>query len=391
MPDETENGVFSLRQKRVVSFAITLFALAATLALFAAGIFGFTQLIGFFGDVLWPLALASVMALVLRPLVDILERSFNGRRTIAVVILYALFVLTLIGLGFAILPKLIRQTVDFFAYAPSIFESIRLYSQQNYPDWVDFVERIRSKPFVEQAITGIQAQMAEIPKLVLPSIKAIGEGALTFLSLSAHFAVLPIYLFFFLLARSEPTTGLANHLPFLSPQARDDVMFLVREFVSIIVSFFRGQILIGLMMGVMYAIGFTAVGLKFGLLLGLFAGLLNIIPYLGTIIGLITCLPLAFFQTDGGLNTMLAVIAVKVAVQNIEGWFLTPKIMGDRTGLHPVAVIFAIFFWGKALGGILGMILAIPLTAFFVTVWRWVRHRFFTPPMVASPQPEPEA
>jgi predicted PurR-regulated permease PerM len=71
------------------------------------------------------------------------------------------------------------------------------------------------------------------------------------------------------------------------------------------------------------------------------------------------------------------VLLVKLTVQNIEGWFLTPKIMGDRTGLHPVTIIVAIFFWGTAFKGILGMILAIPLTAFFVTAWRFVKWRYF--------------
>ncbi|WP_404421684.1 AI-2E family transporter [Nibricoccus sp. IMCC34717] len=358
--------------------------MAATLALFAAGVFGFTQLLGFFGDVLWPLAVAGVLALVLRPLVDLVEMRLKGRRLLAVTILYGAFLLLVAGLALAVLPKLIQQAVDFFAYAPSIAESVRVYAQKNYPDWVSFFERIRSKPFVEQGLSALQAQVAEIPSLLLPSLKAVGQGAFAVLSFFAHFAVLPVYLFFFLLARHEPTSGLQNHLPFLSPQARNDVVFLVQEFVSLVVSFFRGQILIGLIMGVLFSVGFTLVGLKFGLLLGLLVGLLNIIPYLGTIIGLLICLPLAFFQTDGGFTTLLAVLAVKIAVQNIEGWFLTPKIMGERTGLHPVAIIFAIFFWGKALGGILGMILAIPLTAFVVTAWRWVRHRYFNPAMKSA-------
>ena len=93
---------------------------------------------------------------------------------------------------------------------------------------------------------------------------------------------------------------------------------------------------------------------------GLLLGLLNVIPYLGSIIGLGICLPLAYFQEGGGLFTLGAVIVVFTLVQLIESYLLTPKIMGDRTGLHPMAIIVAIFFWGSALDGILGMILAIP-------------------------------
>ncbi|HEX2101945.1 MAG TPA: AI-2E family transporter, partial [Candidatus Synoicihabitans sp.] len=105
-------------------------------------------------------------------------------------------------------------------------------------------------------------------------------------------------------------------------------------------------------------------------------GVLNIIPYLGTIIGLSVALPLAYLQPDGSWATVGLVLGVFIIVQNIEGWYLTPKIMGDRTGLHPVVVITAIFFWGTALNGILGMILAIPLTAFFVTAWRLAKRKY---------------
>jgi predicted PurR-regulated permease PerM len=129
-------------------------------------------------------------------------------------------------------------------------------------------------------------------------------------------------------------------------------------------------------MGALLAVGFTLIGLKFGLVIGLFVGVLNIVPYLGSIIGIAITLPLAFLQPAGGWQLVGLVVLVKVIVQTIEGWFLTPKIMGERTGLHPVTIIVAIFFWGTAFDGILGMLLAIPLTAFFVTAWRLAKHKY---------------
>jgi len=159
---------------------------------------------------------------------------------------------------------------------------------------------------------------------------------------------------------------------------REDVVFLVGEFVSIVEAFFRGQLLIALAMGVLLALGFSLIGLKFGLALGLVLGVLNVIPYLGSILGLAVALPLAFFQApDGGWLMVGLVLLVKGVVQTIEGWVLTPRIMGRQTGLHPVTIIFAVFFWGTALGGLLGMLLAIPLTAFVVTAWRLVRRKYF--------------
>ena len=134
--------------------------------------------------------------------------------------------------------------------------------------------------------------------------------------------------------------------------------------------------IIAFLQGLMYAAGFSLAGLRYGFVIGLLLGLLNVIPYLGSIIGLAIALPLALFQESGGMVTAAAVLAVFAVVQQIEGWILTPKIMGDRTGLHFMAIIVAIFFWGTALGGILGMILAIPLTAFLASLWRLAREKY---------------
>jgi predicted PurR-regulated permease PerM len=171
-------------------------------------------------------------------------------------------------------------------------------------------------------------------------------------------------------------TEIDDYLPFLKKETRDDVVYLVKEFVNIIVAFFRGQLIVAFAQGVLYAIGFTAVGLKYGFVLGLALGFLNIIPYLGSIVGLGIALPLAFLQEGGGLQTVILVLVVFTVVQIIEGYVLTPKVMGDRTGLHPMMIIVAIFFWGSALGGILGMILAIPLTAFLVVFWRLAKEKY---------------
>jgi predicted PurR-regulated permease PerM len=119
--------------------------------------------------------------------------------------------------------------------------------------------------------------------------------------------------------------------------------------------------------------------------LGFVLGFLNVIPYLGSMVGLGVTVPLAYFQQEGGVfgdgggvSTVVAVLTVFAVVQTIEGYLLTPKIMGDRTGLHPMVIIVAIFFWGTALGGILGMILAIPLTAFLVVFWRLAKEKYIS-------------
>jgi len=188
--------------------------------------------------------------------------------------------------------------------------------------------------------------------------------------------VTPIYFAFFLMADTSKLGTFERHIPFLKAETSKDVVYLFQEFLNIIVAFFRGQLIIAFLQGLLFAIGFTIVGLKYGFVIGLTLGFLNIVPYLGNIIGLGTALPLAFFQVDGGLVRVVAVLVVFACVQMIEGYYLTPKIMGDRTGLHPMVIILAVFFWGAALKGIMGMVLAIPLTAFLVVFWRLAREKY---------------
>ena len=108
-------------------------------------------------------------------------------------------------------------------------------------------------------------------------------------------------------------------------------------------------------------------------------GMLNIVPYLGSMVGLAVALPIAFFQADGGLSTCLLLLVVFAVVQQFEGWFLTPRIMGSRTGLHFMAIVVAILFWGTVFDSVLGLVLAIPLTAFLESLWHLAREKKYIP------------
>jgi len=277
-----------------------------------------------------------------------------------------------------LVPPLVTQVIDFISYLPELWERVSAYVEVHYPEWIKLAQKHLANPSVRNIADSIASEGKALFALTVPSVKAAFGGLLDVGAFLTHLAIIPVYLFFFLLMRGAPTRSLERHLPFLRPGVREDVVFLASEFVSIIESFFRGQILIGLCMGVLLAAGFTIIGLKFGLVIGLALGVLNIVPYLGTILGLAVSLPIAFFQPNGGWQLVGLVLLVKGIVQCVESWFLTPKIMGHHTGLHPVAIIFAVFFWGTAFGGVLGMLLAVPLTAFFVTVWRLMKRKYFT-------------
>ncbi len=364
-------------QRRVVATALTLLSFLGSVALIILAVILVGRLAAFFSGVLWPLAAAGVLALLLRPLVDRLEHRLNFRRTTSVVVLYGVVVIVAFGALGLLMPPLVSQLVDFIGYLPTLWDKLSDYVAAHYPDWIELGKKQLQNPSVKSAVDGLLNESNALFSHAMPSLKAAFGGVLDLFTFVTHMAIVPVYLFFFLLMRGASTRRLSDHLPFLNPGVRDDVVFLVSEFVDIIESFFRGQLLIGLCMGVLLATGFTIIGLKFGLFIGLFFGLLNIIPYLGTILGLGVAIPLAFFQPGGGWKLLGLVLLVKIIVQCVESWFLTPRIMGHSTGLHPVAIIVAIFFWGTAFGGVLGMLLAVPLTAFFVTAWRLAKRKYF--------------
>lgn len=368
--------LFTPTQVRLVGFSLAFLAVVISGYLLIRIVDKTLGLVGMFSGVLWPLITAGIMALVLMPLVLLLERKLRFSRLSAVVSIFGAFLLALTGLGLTVVPPAISQLLDFIGFMPALWERAVAYGQEHYPQWVETAQRYLANPTIKGAVNKLMEEAQGLVSHAVPSLKAAGSGVLSLFGFFTSLAVIPIYLFFFLLSSGDPTKNLGDHLSFLKPGLRADLVFLVREFVAIVVSFFRGQLIIGLIMGVLLALGFSLIGLKFGLFIGLMLGVLNIVPYLGTIIGLSIALPLAFLQPEGGVQLVLLVLGVFIVVQNIEGWYLTPKIMGDRTGLHPVTIIVAIFFWGTALGGILGMILAIPLTAFFVTAWRLVKRKY---------------
>lgn len=379
MPEPT-TPLLSDSQRRVVGSALTLAAFLGALALIILTFIILGRFLGFFSSVLWPLAAAGVLALILRPLVEALERRLKLRRLTAVVLLYGVVVLLTGAALIALARPLAQQLLDFIFYVPKLWTDAVAWVTANYPQWIELINRHLDHPTIRNIADTIANESKAIFAHAIPSLRAAFGGVFDIFAFLTHLAIIPVYLFFFLLMRGQPAGNVGHHLPFLRPGVRNDVVFLVREFISIIESFFRGQLLIALCMGILFALGFSIIGLKFGLFIGLALGLLNIVPYLGTILGLAIALPLAFFQPDnGGFKLLLLVLLVKAIVQCVESWFLTPKIMGHHTGLHPVVIIVAVFFWGTAFGGVLGMLLAVPLTAFFVTAWRLAKLKYFRP------------
>jgi predicted PurR-regulated permease PerM len=367
---------FSERQHRTIATALTIVSAAVIIAT-VGGVFWLVgSFFSRFANVFLPLAVAGVAALVCQPYFEWLRDRLRLGRVLALVAVFLSAIIPLLAFFGFFGSLLIAQLSDLVAKLPEWWQSLAAWVEEHAPTVVTFVENNRY-------LKGLRAGLEGQEDALVQGLEAVGRGALSagisvvsfVISLFGWF-VAPVYFAFFLLADAPGKVEIQRYLPFLKEETRNDVAYLFHQFVEIIVAFFRGQLIVAFLQGVLFAVGFSVVGLKYGFIIGIVLGFLNIIPYLGSIIGLSTALPLAFFQSGGGLIRVVLVIVVFAVVQTIEAYLLTPKVMGDRTGLHPMVIIVAIFFWGSALGGITGMILAIPLTAFLVVFWRLAREKY---------------
>jgi len=367
----------SERQKETLAAAITVLSAVVILAAVVALFWLLGAFLARFSHVFLPLAVAGVIALILKPFFDWLVERLGLHPVLALVVLFLAILLPVVGVGWFFGDLLVSQISGLIAKIPDWWKGVSEWFQAQLPQLKVLWDRYQVGDRLQAATAGNEDSLVSGLQSVGWSFLSAGANLFGAIGTLFSWAVLPVYVGFLLLIDPRKIIGSAGGmLPFLKAETRDVVTYLVQEFVEIIVAFFRGQLLIAFLQGLLYAVGFWAVGLSYGFVLGLLLGFLNIIPYLGSIVGLGVTLPLAFFQEGGGLSTAIAVVVVFTVVQIIEGNLLTPKIMGDQTGLHPMVIIVAVFFWGSALNGITGLVLAIPLTAFFVVFWRLAREKY---------------
>ena len=237
VPLATESPILNPSQRRIVGAALILLAFLGSIALVIAAMIVLGRLLAFFSSVLWPLAVAGVLALLLRPLVKMIESRLKLPRLTAVLLLFGGFALLVGGLFFLLAPPLITQLVDFIGYVPTLWDNVSNYTQAHYPDWIALAKRQLANPNVRKIADGLATESKSLFSHTIPSLQAAFGGLIDVFAFLTHVAIIPVYLFFFLLMRGAATNQLGRHLPFLSAGVRDDVVFLVSEFVSIIESF----------------------------------------------------------------------------------------------------------------------------------------------------------
>ena len=388
---ETNSPSLSPSQKRIIAAGATALALMLLIAT-ACSLFVVLQMfILTFKDVLLPLAIAAILATLLRPIITLCEKYTRLSKTQGIILLYLLVLLAIATITLLLLPILLRQVTEFIEAVPSIRDNFYQFLQEKAPaawQWLHAKLGQTPQAYVQNIVATHSETITSGLQALPEKISTIGGSVSGFIGSMfakiAAYAIIPIYLFFILNGNRDVWNDLQKQLSFLPDERRHDIVFLCRQFSEILVAFFRGQIIIGLLLGVVLAVGFALVGLKFGIVLGLVLGLLNIIPYLGTMLGILSVLPLAYFQDDGGTSLIGLCAVVFIIGQLLTDYLFTPRIMGDKTGMGPMLIIFSIFFWGVALGGIMGMVLAIPLTAFLLIFWRLARERYL--PALTSKQ-----
>lgn len=369
------NTLLGPGQSRILATAITMVAVFALLAGLALAIVVLGRFLSTFSAVLWPIAVAGLLALTLHPIVSLAERKLRMPRGVAVGLLYLLTVGLIAAFVSLILPGLIQEVVAFSDTLGTVIARIEAWVRGHFPKVPMWMANLEAAGYADALRGGLESSIAWLASSSSRLLDA-GKHVMDIVVIFTGICLIPVYLTYFLLLKRNIREDLQEQLRFLPRDSHLYFLRIVDDFVNIMVAFFRGQLLVGLMTGLILALGFYIIGLQLGVLVGLLLGVFNLIPYLGTIFGILILIPLGYFQSEGGLPMVLYALGVLTTGQLIESYVLAPRIMEKETGLHPVVIIIAVVFWGTALNGILGMMLGIPLTAFLVSLWRFVRDEY---------------
>jgi len=313
--------------------------------------------------VLVPFVLATVLAYILNPVVEFLQARLRWHRLAVVVALVAALTVVLLG-AVAFGTYYVVRTVE--RVVPAAQQALREGMQpeglgarvraalESIPNEM----RVMADQTLEQLPQTIKQHLREISESVLKGVGTVFRALFSFVLASFNFVLFFVVTAYLLVDLPALEEGAKDLLPV---RYRDAILRIVRAIDQDVHAFFRGQILVALGLGAIYTVGLTICGVDFGLVIGVVAGLASVVPYLGLAIGLAPALLFAVVPYVGLLKP-LGVVATFVIGQTIEGFYLTPRIVGRNVGLHPVVVILAIMAFGQLLGFI-GVLFAVPLAS----------------------------
>ncbi|MGE6992153.1 AI-2E family transporter [Pseudomonas sp. NPDC047961] len=331
--------------------------------------------------ILSPFLVGILLAYLGDPLVDRLER-WKLSRTWGVILVFSLFTLLCLLLLLVLVPMLGKQLMHLYELAPLGLDWLQLtalpWVQARFGLDDDFWR-------VDQLKSAFSANLGSTKDVVAIILSQATASSIALLAWLANLLLVPVVCFYLL----RDWDLIMAKLRTLLPRRREDaVMALMRECHEVIGAFLRGQLLVMLALAVVYSAGLMLVGVELGLLIGVLAGLASIVPYMGFVVGIGAAVIAVLFQFGLELYPLLGVAAVFTVGQMMEGMLLTPLLVGDRIGLHPVAVIFAVLAGGQ-LFGFTGVLLALPVAAVIMVLLRHVHDLYKLSDLYAEPPADP--
>jgi len=310
--------------------------------------------------ILTPFFVSMILAYLGDPLADRLEARGLSRRLSVSLVFLLLSVILLLAL-LLLVPVLGRQIGQLIESVPAML---------NWP-WIQSLTGQDLSTDIDALRQALMANWKETGTFAATLLAQVSRSGLALAAWVGNLALIPVVTFYLLLDWDRLTAKLHGSLP---RQWEPAVVRLARECDEVLSAFLRGQLIVMLCLGIIYALGLTLLGLRFALLIGLLSGLVSIVPYLGVIVGISVAGVVAFFQFDSWLP-LLGVGAVFAVGQLVESLVLQPKLLGDKIGLHPVAVIFAVLAGGQ-LFGFTGVLLALPVAAVIMVVLRYLHEHY---------------
>jgi len=304
--------------------------------------------------VLTPFFIAFALAYLLDPVTDRLE-SLKISRTFSVLVLMAGVFSLVTGIGLLIFPLLKLQAEHLVSNLPNYIAIMQ--------EWMYPLLGVVGEPEKIQGILNRELlKVGELPLKVISSITSIlwssVAGLFSFILLLANLVIIPVVMFYLL--RDYDLIN-KKMLSFVPARSREQVLSLIKEIDGVLAGFVRGQLMVGLIMAGLYSIGLFFCGTPMSLFIGLLAGLASLVPYLGLVFGFVPAAILTFMQTQDWM-LVFGVAGVFAVVQGLEGMIITPRIVGEKIGLHPVAIILAVLL-GAEFFGLVGVIVSVPVAA----------------------------
>lgn len=325
-----------------------------------------------FSEILLPFVAGMALAYFLDPVADRLQRVGLSRTAATCVILLGFVIVLALGVVIVV-PVLASQLADFAEKLPGYLEQLQTLITSFNPEWLEQRFGLDAGSLRE----GLSSLASTGASFVTTVFQSLWSSGVALFSIAGLFVVTPVVAFYMLLDWDRMVATVDKCVP---RQHVHTVRQIATDINSATAGFVRGQGTLCLVLGIMYAVGLTLTGLNFGILIGLFAGLISFIPYVGSIVGLVLAVGVALVQFWPDWIMVVVVACVFFAGQFIEGNILQPKLVGKSVGLHPVWLMFALFAFG-ALFGFVGLLIAVPAASAVGVLVRFVVSRYLESPL----------